>query len=1026
MRSQTRLKCRRILAAVAAFGVVSGPLVGVSPTVVALDEESSTTLSITPLGWNIVGLDSNKVTVGPNQFPIGARVCNTGADHDATETAATWTFDSENPHISLVGASTVSLGTLAPGDCADAWFVAEVARTAAAYNTARQFHITAAAAEASPVATPSNRELFVEKLVSQNRNKVLSLSGLSGPLYVGDTVTITLVGSTSTGYGQFTAAPVLPSNLFQVLSIDVSYAIPTGGTNDQFYADACGWDTSPASASYRSCVGGGIFPGGIAGGNPVTTTIQAKLLAPGQATIGSVLYDFSGSSYHYNSDFSATRVQVDILPGDGPYLALTKSFVDFDDANDNSLPDAGETANWLIEATNAGTEDFTDVAIEDGGEVHNCGPLALGEACVWEVSSTITQDDIDAGEITNTASAIAETEDDGPVSATAFDTEALEQFSSVSVVKTFVEFVEQTGDDLIGAGDAAKWTVVATNDGNTTLTDVVVADDLVDASTTCETLAPGAVCALSPDALYDLTEDDIEAGTVSNTATVTASSPTGDVSGEATDTQAIGGGESLELAKELLEIVDADSDGRDSVGDTATWTLTATNNGEVSLYDVNIDDPLTGDMFSCGTLEPAESCSHITTPVELTQDDIDAGDLSNTATASARSMFKAITAEATDEASLTQVPELVADKFLVDVEDVDGDETASVGDKVFWVISAANTGNVTLTGVVLTDELTGDEFECEVLDVGFVCEALVEYTLTADDVVAGTVTNTVVATASGPQVVSATAVSDVDLPAEMPGVVMPKLFIDLDGDGVQDAGEPGVPNVAMTLEPLDSFGGIKSCTTGVSGECVIRSLPAGEHRLTMAFDAGAYGMSVTLDPDTTADLITQFNLAGSERVAKVFAVRGTSTVAGTLFVDTDRSGRRDEGEPGFGGVKVEVVWAGPDGVIGTADDIVFTVTSDDTGNYSIGSLPAGKYQVRVVTSTLPAGATAPAAIELTVAAGATGIADFPFAPNPAPVAPVDPVAPAPTGVNVGALLLAAFGALTLGEFLRRRSRLLAR
>ncbi|KAF0109496.1 MAG: hypothetical protein FD147_2230 [Chloroflexi bacterium] len=31
-------------------------------------------LTITPLTWNVIGLDSNNVNVGPNTFPVGARV----------------------------------------------------------------------------------------------------------------------------------------------------------------------------------------------------------------------------------------------------------------------------------------------------------------------------------------------------------------------------------------------------------------------------------------------------------------------------------------------------------------------------------------------------------------------------------------------------------------------------------------------------------------------------------------------------------------------------------------------------------------------------------------------------------------------------------------------------------------------------------------------------------------------------------------------------------------------------------------
>ena len=32
-------------------------------------------MTITPITWNIIGLDSSNVYVGPNSFPVGARVC---------------------------------------------------------------------------------------------------------------------------------------------------------------------------------------------------------------------------------------------------------------------------------------------------------------------------------------------------------------------------------------------------------------------------------------------------------------------------------------------------------------------------------------------------------------------------------------------------------------------------------------------------------------------------------------------------------------------------------------------------------------------------------------------------------------------------------------------------------------------------------------------------------------------------------------------------------------------------------------
>ena len=37
---------------------------------------ASGSLTIAPITWNVIGLDSNLVTVGPEHFPIGARVCS--------------------------------------------------------------------------------------------------------------------------------------------------------------------------------------------------------------------------------------------------------------------------------------------------------------------------------------------------------------------------------------------------------------------------------------------------------------------------------------------------------------------------------------------------------------------------------------------------------------------------------------------------------------------------------------------------------------------------------------------------------------------------------------------------------------------------------------------------------------------------------------------------------------------------------------------------------------------------------------
>jgi hypothetical protein len=277
-------------------------LVGVFTAVAAASAQAAATLTVTGITWNVIGLDSNKVTSGPNQFPVGMRVCNGGASA-ATNTTATFTWDSANQYISLLESPTIAIGTLAAGGCSDVYWTAVVARDSAAYDTTRQYHVTVSADSTASVSTPTPRELYVEHLVSQNRN---SLTNITGPasVRVGTRITEVLNASTATnGYEQLTAASLWPTSMFRVVSTSTTYTAPAGGTNDKLYADACGWDPVPTSPTYNSCVGPAGISGGKAGGT-IQTTYVLDVIGAGSTTVNTEVYDFSGSSFHYNSDYS--------------------------------------------------------------------------------------------------------------------------------------------------------------------------------------------------------------------------------------------------------------------------------------------------------------------------------------------------------------------------------------------------------------------------------------------------------------------------------------------------------------------------------------------------------------------------------------------------------------------------------------------------------------------------------------------------------------------------------------------------
>ncbi|MFN6204773.1 MAG: hypothetical protein ACK496_20180, partial [Acidobacteriota bacterium] len=87
---------------------------------------ASANLTITPITWNIVGLDSNNVNVGPNQFPVGVRVCNTGTAA-ATNVTSAFIWDTSDPYINLrpgtlSNFNASKIPSLAVGACTDFYY----------------------------------------------------------------------------------------------------------------------------------------------------------------------------------------------------------------------------------------------------------------------------------------------------------------------------------------------------------------------------------------------------------------------------------------------------------------------------------------------------------------------------------------------------------------------------------------------------------------------------------------------------------------------------------------------------------------------------------------------------------------------------------------------------------------------------------------------------------------------------------------------------------------------------------------
>jgi hypothetical protein len=187
------------------------------------------------------------------------------------------------------------------------------------------------------------------------------------------------------------------------------------------------------------------------------------------------------------------------------------------------------------------------------------------------------------------------------------------------------------------------------------------------------------------------------------------------------------------------------------------------------------------------------------------------------------------------------------------------------------------------------------------------------------------------------------------------------VWIDTDGDSVQDVGENGLPNIGVFAD-INNNGvrdtGEPASITNSSGNYLLTGLEAGTYTVRVdSTDIAAanfgYGPTYDLDGITTSNIATVTLSAAQDRVDADFGYRIGASVGNRVWMDRDADGIQESGEPGINGVRVYLdlnsngSWAAGE---------PNAITSGD-GSYYIGNLNAGTYSVKVDISTLPSGST---------------------------------------------------------------------
>jgi fimbrial isopeptide formation D2 family protein/uncharacterized repeat protein (TIGR01451 family) len=182
------------------------------------------------------------------------------------------------------------------------------------------------------------------------------------------------------------------------------------------------------------------------------------------------------------------------------------------------------------------------------------------------------------------------------------------------------------------------------------------------------------------------------------------------------------------------------------------------------------------------------------------------------------------------------------------------------------------------------------------------------------------------------------------------GALTGRVWVDRDGDGLEELGEASRAGITVNLLNADGTPTGRTTTTNASGEYLFDEVVAGNYRVQFVMPSGLkltlqdQGGNETVDSDPNAT-------TGITGVVAVVPATTTRDVDAGVYVpaslgdrvwhDLNANGVQDAGEAGLANVTVRLLAA--DGVT-----VITSTTTNSSGLYSFGDLAPGQYGVRVV------------------------------------------------------------------------------
>ncbi|WP_025744046.1 HYR-like domain-containing protein, partial [Aquimarina pacifica] len=518
---------------------------------------------------------------------------------------------------------------------------------------------------------------------------------------------------------------------------------------------------SDATASFGSWIAPNWTIGDMYSGEVHTLTLEAIV---NEVSTGSIVTNTISNTQDQVEANALTDDPTEDITIVNNELELTKT----DRApTDGSYDTVGEIITYDFVVTNTGDQVIPNVTISDpnidSGSLipASVTNLGVGDSASFTATHTITQDDIEADQVVNSATALGTLSNGFIISDISDDPDDLTSMTSDPTVT----LIDQKGalvlekialpapdglyDNMVGGSPAVEqityeFTVI--NTGNVSLDNITISDSNIDMGS----LSPSSVANLPAGestvftAAHTIVSLDFTNGNVTNSATASGTESVegtmvSDISDDPTtvapdDSTVVGIPQFGQL--EVTKVDDEPTNGPyNTVGQVITYTIFVTNIGNVPITDVNVVDPnadtvtlisTTGtddgvddvvdllEPMSISPSAPAQTATFEATHT-ITQEDLDAGEVVNTATVGGQDPSSGSITDLSDDPD--DITSSIDDPTIVPLGTTVGlsvtkeaDDTNNVleGQTVTYTYVVTNTGNVTFDDVSISDIHSGN------------------------------------------------------------------------------------------------------------------------------------------------------------------------------------------------------------------------------------------------------------------------------------------------------------------------------